>query len=144
MWLGGRGCRQYPHVWGCCTDLFLEQRFMCVVLTWPEGSPSMRNLVPLKTSTMQHGVQLGSSPLNGSHQHKWPLHLEGRQALLGLGSVPQLALWRNKASEGLARFHVPRECCPDGILTLHCVSFGGACGEMRVLRCSKGQNKSFC
>lgn len=56
-------------------------------------------------------------------------------------SVPQLARWGN---EGLARFHVPREatCWPNGILTLHCVSLG-ACGEMRVLRISKDQNKSF-
>lgn len=60
------------------------------------------------------------------------------------GSVPQLAQWGNKASEGLARFHVPREAAhwPNGILTRHCISLGGMC-EMRVLRISKDKTKSF-
>ena len=81
----------------------------------------------MKTSTTQHRVQLGSSPLDGSHQHKWPLHVQGRQALLGLDSIPQLAQWGNKASEGLARFRVPREAArwPEDILTPHCIILGG-------------------
>lgn len=62
---------------------FLEQRFMCVVLTQPEGSPSMRNLVPTKTSTTQHRVQLESSPLDSPHQHNRPLHLQINLARFG-------------------------------------------------------------
>lgn len=83
-WLGGR--RLEAVLSGMVMVhrfFFLEQHFMCVVLTQPEGSPSMRNLVPTKTSTTQHRVQLESSPLDSPHQHNGPLHLQLNLARFG-------------------------------------------------------------
>lgn len=51
----------------------------------------------------------------------------GNASLARFGLCPLVALWKNKACEGLARFHVPGEAArwPLCILTLHCNRLAG-------------------
>lgn len=51
----------------------------------------------------------------------------GNTGLAGFGLCPSVVLWKNKATEGLTTFRIPREAVhwPLGILTLYCINLAG-------------------
>lgn len=108
----------------------------------------MRNLVSVKTSATQHRVQLGSTPFDGPRQHKWPLTSAGKTSPAGFGLSPPASTmgksWEIKHLRDSPDFMFPEKQHVGPMVFWPCtVPVLGACGEMRVLRSSKGQSKSF-
>lgn len=124
-WKAGQW-RQHPHAWGCCTDFFPGATFyVCIphLAHWKSqheksGAPEDQYHVVQGTAWQQTSrftsAQVDLSP-------------SGNTGLAGFGLCPSVVLWKNKATEGLTTFRIPREAVhwPLGILTLYCINLAG-------------------
>lgn len=121
-WKAGQW-RQHPHAWGCCTDFFSRSHILCV---HPSSSPlevpaweiwcSWRSI---SSTAWQQTSRFTSAQVD--------LSPSGNTGLAGFGLCPSVVLWKNKATEGLTTFRIPREAVhwPLGILTLYCINLAG-------------------